>query len=298
MKSKKLFFPAIVLAAAILVMAVFGIVTNIAKKPNITEHDFPFSITYELKGETKTFDGIYSVSFQGIDGYVKATVRQYDGTFTSDHEDADTTMIISDGTEGTIYLHTHFHPDYLMGDPEYDTYFSDMPFAPSLSYNHHETGDSEDPEVLLAHGAKIISWEYPEPIENSFSFSHIARLNSTAVLPFLIVSYLALLVIMIFVKKDGEPVKKWISVVSIIFNFLLALIFAPYAAILGVFSDINGSSASFFHLFMYLAPTITALGVAASVALRRKGFGKSCLLAQLAFPVVYTAILTIAVIFF
>ena len=114
MKSKKSALPAIILVAAIVAMAVYGIVTNLAKKPTIPQHDFPFSITYELNGKTETFEGIYSVSYVGNDGYINATTRQYEGTFISQREDADTSLILSDGMDDAIYLYTNFYPDYLM----------------------------------------------------------------------------------------------------------------------------------------------------------------------------------------
>ena len=50
MKSKKLLLPTIIISVAILAMAVFSVVSNIAQKPTITKGEFPFSITYELDG--------------------------------------------------------------------------------------------------------------------------------------------------------------------------------------------------------------------------------------------------------
>ena len=40
MKNKKLFLPAMILAAAILVIAVYSVVSSIAQKPAITEGEF------------------------------------------------------------------------------------------------------------------------------------------------------------------------------------------------------------------------------------------------------------------
>ena len=50
MKKHKLFLPILILVIALLAMAVCAVVSNIALKPTITEHEFPFSITYELDG--------------------------------------------------------------------------------------------------------------------------------------------------------------------------------------------------------------------------------------------------------
>ena len=281
MKSKKLALPAIILVAAIVAIAVYGTITNIAKKPTIPQHDFLFAITYELNGKTETFEGVYSVSYVGNDGYVDATTRQYEGTFTSNREDADTTLILSSGMDYSIYLYTNFNPDYLMGDPEYD-YFSDRPFAPQLVYSHFDAGSYDDEQTLLEHGAKLISWEYPEPIENTFVFSHIAHLNGTAVVPFAVIAAVALLAVLVFVKKETAVSKQRIDKISVILNFVIALVFVPFATIGGAFSDINGSSAGLAHQMLYLTPAVTLLGLAVSVTLRRKGFGKGGFIAQFA----------------
>ena len=280
MRSRKLSLTPIILAVAVVLMAAYGIVTNIAKKPTITQHDFPFSITYELDGKTETFEGIYTAFYVGNGGYVDATIRQYDGTFTSNREDANTGVILRHDEDGTIYLHTRLYPDYLMGDPEYDTYFDTYPYAPMLTYNNFELGDFEDEQTLLEQGARIISWEYPEPIVNSFEFSHIAHLNGNAVLPFVIIAALALLAVLIFDKKDPLLPKHWTQKVSILINILLLVLFVPFATVVGFLSDINGSSGNFVHVLFYVLPSVTILSLAASVGLRRKGHTLGCFIAS------------------
>lgn len=52
MKANKLFLPTVILTVAIFVMAVYSVVSSVAKKPTITEQEFRFQIVYELDGET------------------------------------------------------------------------------------------------------------------------------------------------------------------------------------------------------------------------------------------------------
>ena len=287
MRSRKLTLPALILAAAIVAMAVYGVVTNIAKQPTIPQHDFPFSITYELDGKIETFEGIYSVSYVGNGGYIDATIRQYEGTFISNREDANTGLILRENKDGTIYLHTRLYPDYLMGDPEYDSYFDTYPYAPVLTYSNFELGDFEDEQTLAEQGARLISWEYPDPIVNSFKFSHIAHLNGNVVIPFVIIAAVALLAVLIVVKKDSLVPKHRLDKVSILLNVLLAVCFVPFTTIIGWLSDINGSSGNFLHQLFYLVPAITTLGLAASVSLRRKGFIKGCFIVSLIGPGIF-----------
>ena len=298
MKTNKLTLPIIILAVAVASMAIFGIATNIARKPKIAEHEFPFSITYELKGKTETFEGVYAVSYTGNGGYTKETTRQYEGKFVTNREDANTSMILSlenEGKDGTIYLHTHLHADYLMGDPAYD-YFTDYAYAPMIVYTDPDYVDHEDAETVLKHGAKLISWEYPEPIENTFVFSHIAPISSDVVLPFVVIAALALLAMIVLVKKEQELPKSKINLVSVILNVVIAVAAVPYSAAVGYLSDINGSTGELIHQLLYVLPAMMVLGLAASVALRRKGYGKGSLIVQLVAPGVEAIILALMLI--
>ena len=63
MKSKKISLSALILIVAVLVAAVYSAVSSIAKKPTITEGEFPFSITYELDGETVTINDVYEACY-------------------------------------------------------------------------------------------------------------------------------------------------------------------------------------------------------------------------------------------
>ena len=297
MRSRKSMLPTIILSIAIIAMAVYGTVTNIAMQPTIPQHDFPFSITYELDGKIETFEGIYSVSYVGNGGYIDATIRRYEGTFISNREDANTGLILRDNKDGTIYLHTRLYPDYLMGDPEYDTYFNTYPYAPVLTYTNFELGDFEDEQTLLEHGARLISWEYPEPIVNSFKFSHIAHLNGNVVVPFVIIAVVALLAVLIFVKRDPLQPKRRMEKFSTLLNGLLAMFFVPFITVVSLLSDINGSSANILHQMFYLLPAISTLALAASVSLRRKGSTKGCFIASLIGPAMFAVMLLFSAFF-
>ena len=281
MKTKKQLLPIIILVTAVLAMTVFGVVTNVAKKPTITEMDFPFSITYEYNGETITIDDVYSARFTKNDGYVQVTGRQYDGYITELGEGGGASYILRDDPKGSIYLHTNFYADYLMGDPAYE-YFTYEAFEPTLLYYDAEYNEYTDEQTLAELGIKLIDWEYPEPIENSFVFSHIAHLSGAVVIPFLIIAVLALLAVIIFVKKEKDYTRRPIDTISIVLNFIISFTCVPFFTIYGIFSDINGSSGEFAHQLGYTLPALTVLGLASSVSLRRKGYRKGSFFAQFA----------------
>ena len=285
MKSKKLSLSSLIIISAFALMLLYALLSGIAKKPAITQMDFPFSISYELNGEIVTIQDVYTARFTGNGGYVDLAERRYEGFIQSDPESGGSSYILREGEDGSISLHANFHPDYMLGDNKYDYYVS-YPFEPHLSYYDPELGDFEDEQTLLKKGVRLISWEYPEPVENSFVFSHIVLLCGMDVLPLLGIGLLALLAVLIFVKKQGTA-KTGPDRVGIVCNFALVLLFLPFATIVATFSDIMGSSEALDRQLLYIVPAITALGVAASISLRRKGKSLAALLAQFVGPLIF-----------
>ena len=291
MKNKKLFLPTIILAVAILATVVYSVVSSIAFKPTVTEGEFPFSITYELDGERVTIEDVYKAHYVKNDGYADTKSRIYAGELKSSGED-DTLYTLKKDENTRVELWTRFYADYLMGDPEYD-YFDDETFEPKIYYYDENEIEYYDEETLAAQGVKLISFEYPTPIENSFVFSHISHFSGAVVLPTLLISLLALIAIIIFVKKEKELEYKAVDIVSIILNFVIGFTLIPFVTILGVFIDIEGGGPELYYQIMYFVPAVSILCIAASVALRRKGYGKSSLITQFIGPAIFVLYLLI-----
>lgn len=291
MKNKKLFIPTIILIAAILASATYMVISSIAKKPTTTEGEFLFSITYELDGETVTINDVYRARFVKNDGFANTKSRMYVGEIGNRGEN-NTIYILKEDENTCVELRTNFYPDYLMGDPEYD-YFDEEAFEPQIYYYDAEGQEYSDEETLLAQGIKLIGFEYPTPIENSLVFSHISYLSSAVVLPTLIIALLALVAIIIFVKKDKELKYKAIDIVSLVLNFVIGFALIPYVSIAAMLIDINGGGPDFYYQVFYFFPLIFVLCIAASIALRRKGYGVKALVTELIGPVVFALFLVV-----
>ena len=291
MKNKKLFLPAIILAAAILVIAVYSVVTSIAFKPTVTEGEFPFSITYELDGETVTVEDVYKARYTGNGGYADSKGRCYEGGIEGLGE-GDTVYTLKKDGNTRVELWTHFYADYLMGDSEYD-YFDDEAFEPRIYYYDANETEYSDEETLAEQGVKLTSFEYPTPIENSLVFSHISYLSGAVVLPALLIALLALISIIIFVRKEKELKYKAIDVISIVLNFVIGFTLIPFTAIVGVFIDIEGGGPELYYQATYFIPTVITLCTAVSVALRRKGHRVKSLIAELTGPAVFAVYLLV-----
>jgi hypothetical protein len=288
MKNKKLFLPVIIIVVTILAIAAYSVISNIAQKPAVTEKEFPFSITYELNGEKVTISDVYKVRFDRNDGYADSKTRVYVGEIGNMGE-GNTVYTLKKDENTRVELSTNFYPDYLMGDAEYD-YFDDEAFEPQIYYYDAEEQEYSDEETLSAQGVKLISFEYPTPIENSFVFSHISYFSGAIVLPTLIIALLSLVAIIIFVRKEKELTYKTIDIVSIIFNVIICVTLVPFVSLAAMLIDINGGGPELYRQVLYFLPSFSVLCIATSVALRRKGCKVTSLISGLigpAFFVVY-----------
>ena len=291
MKNKKLFLSAIILAAAILATAAYSVISSIAKKPAVTEGAFPFSITYELDGETVTIDEVYKVRYVRNGGYADTKSRIYVGEI-GDMGEGNTVYTLKKDANTRVELWTYFFPDYLMGDPAYD-YFDDKAFEPNLYYYDSDEIEYHDEETLAAQGVKLISFEYPTPIENKMVFSHISYFSGEVVLPTLLIALLALIAVIIFVRKEKELKYKAVDIVSIVLNCILGIVYLAFVTMAALLIDVEGGSPGFSHQVLYFIPSFSLLCIAASVALRRKGYGVKSLIVGLAGPAAFAVYLII-----
>lgn len=286
MKNKKLFLPSVILAVAIVLMAAFALVSSIALKPTVTEAEFDVSITYELDGETVVIDETYKAYYTGNGGYTNSKGRNYSGKLGNFEEDA-RLIVLKEENGGRIELNTNIFPDYMMGDAEEHDYYTYEPFAPQLLYYDSTEQEFTDEETLLEHGAKLVDWEYAEPIENSFVFSHISIADSAVVFPSVIIAVVAWIAVLCLVKKNADYERKPLDVVSTVFNFIIGLTAVPFFAFVSYFADALGDNESIFNQIFYYTAAATMLSIAASVALRRKGYKKTGFAVQFAVPLAF-----------
>ena len=288
MKRYKLFLPTIILVAAIMLTMISAFIAGIALKPTVTESEFPFSITYELDGETVTINDVYKARYKENKKY---KYRTYIGEIGNLGEDNTIYTLKTDET-GRIELWTHFYPDYLMGDAWYD-YFDEEAFEPRIYYYDAEENEFYDRETLSEQGVKLISFEYPEPIENSMAFSHIIIPESEVVVPAIIIAFLAMLATIIFVKKDNDYISMPINTITVVFNFVIGFIVFPFFTTFAGLLEAMGDVGDIMNLVIYLLPALSLLCITASIALRRKLYGKSALIVQFISPAVFVVILFI-----
>lgn len=143
-------------------------------RPEIKNGEFDFLVTYEYKGETKTVSGVYVCKYAGtswaLDG---GSHRDWEGYIKGGEIEEQTVLdTYEDGDE--LILVIELAPEYFMGDYYEELYGKPVPYVMIADYTDY--GDYEglgfihEPEAVEAIcGARIISYEYDEPIVNTFT---------------------------------------------------------------------------------------------------------------------------------
>ena len=161
-----------ILGAFLLAVMLVGTMTgcgSMVSRPQIKEGEFDFSVTYEFNGETKTETGVYVCEYAGRSWYLDGGwSRDWKGYIKGGTQD--NAIVIGTTEDGyLVELNLAVDPEYFMGDFA-EGYYDDP--EPYISIKVVEDGGlwfmCEPSEVEEYCGAKIISYEYDEPIENSF----------------------------------------------------------------------------------------------------------------------------------
>jgi hypothetical protein len=260
---------------------------NIILTPTVTEHDFHYAVTYKLNGETKTLEGVYTCR---LDGYIDGDNprdRYYTGEYTVNGQATPWqayTIAQKDGAE--LYIVTLFNNSYLMGDTKDQDYrpFLDAPYLEALDNEGYPYDETTMPSEFTA---EIISWEYPEPIENTFVFRGFSILHTGSMLAMLVVGLLVILACMIFVKRDKAVPYKVLDKLSIVLNFIVCLAALPFITFTAALLPITLSRDGLLYQIYLCIPALTAFTVAVSIALRRRGFTKSGFFIQFVGPVLF-----------
>ena len=140
--------------------------------PEVDNGEFDFSVTYEINGETKTVSGVYVCEYNGTDWALDGGYHRDWNGYVKGNPAEDRYKIGETDDGGDIYICLGVYPEYFMGDEE--TGGKEIP-APwiTVQYPYDENGGvnifNDATEIEESFGAKIISYNYAEPIENSFA---------------------------------------------------------------------------------------------------------------------------------
>ena len=287
MKNKSFKLPIIIIAIGIIIAIAASLLVSIRKTPTVTNQDFDFSITYKLDGETKTINGVYSSRFTGFGGNgIDPLCRYYEGTYKVEGEDdGDRCFTIAEKEGYKLYIVALLNDYYLMGDKENESYdsYTEGPTLEAEDKDGNQYGETEIPDIF---DAEIVSFEYPEPIENTFSFAGFSGLSATNTGVMTLVGILTLILCMIFVRKGDSIEYRALDKIGIVLNFAAMLFALPFIYITAIFIQAFQMGPDWIYQAYLCVPQIIPFSIAASLSLRRKGFRKSGFFIQFLAPAI------------
>jgi hypothetical protein len=287
MKNKSLKLPMMIIAIGIIIAIAASLLVSIQKTPTVTNQDFDFSITYKLDGETKTINGVYSIRFTGFGGEgIDPLCRYYEGTYKVEGEDdGDRCFTIAEKDGYTLYIVALLNDYYLMGDEENESYdsYAEEPTLEAEDKDGMQYGEEELPDFF---DAEIVSFEYPEPIENTFRFAGISGLYVVNTGVMILVGILTLILCMILVKKGDGIQYGALDQIGIALNFIAVLFVLPILYIASIFVQAYKMGPDWIYQAYLCIPLIIPFSVAASLSLRRNGFRKSGFFIQFLAPAI------------
>ena len=258
------------------------------QKPAVERQEFPFTITYSYQGKTETISDVYVAEYVRAPKYIGDAPVAWKG-YVKDKDRLESDFYRIAEEDGKAFsINLNLEPGYIMGDPRY----AGTVCQPTAVY-HGFDGENEfvmtDPAELKQLGISVIGWEYPYPLENSFSFGGISMSSQATILTSAI-AVAALLACMIVIKKRPRVKYGRLDKISAVFNFVVALVAFPFILITSALSEIV-ADASIRQQMLYLAPAVTVMFVAASVTLRRRGHRYVSFLIQFAGPAFFRLLL-------
>ena len=289
MKTKKFLLPTIFLVLTIIAYIASTLIFCYTTKPEISEGEFPFSITYEYNGETTTLSGVYKCEFASSHTIFGIHERYWSGESIIEYDgEYDTPNIIYRDDTMSLSVHEHMIAGYFMGDPLHKDSYTDYGYSvPSPYVEYYDYVNDiyiveEDYEDVLPEELdfKIIDYTYAEPIENSFSFSGI-EYEADNISIFVLITLVFLVLCLIFVRKDKEYKYSLVDKLGIGFNFAVGILAIPFITLMCFLHGIFGSD-NIISQIVYNIPPFSIICLALSVVFRRKQFKKTGLVIQFA----------------
>ena len=290
MKNRSLKLPIIIIAIGIVIAIAASLLVSMQKAPTITNQDFDFSITYKLDGETKTINGVYSSRFTGFGANgVDPLCRYYEGTYKVEGEDDDRCFTIAEKDGYELYIVALLNDCYLMGDEENESYDS-YTEGPTLEAEDKDGNQYDETDLPDVFDAEIVSFEYPEPIENTFCFAGFSGLYVINTGVMILIGILTLILCMVFVKKGDGVEYGVLDKIGIVLNIVAVLFALPIVYIASVFVQAYPTGPDWIYQAYLCIPQVIPFSIAASLSLRRKGFRKSGFFVQFLAPAVEVVI--------
>lgn len=293
MKIKNSRLPLVIIAVGVILTVLLYLLTAVKQSPTVTEADFELTVNYKLDGVEKTYVSKYTCRFDGHGGILEPRTRCYLGEYADyDANIYGSSYTVQEKNGYRLAIVTDFNSIYLMGDTENEYYDTVMPDPYFVVYDPDGYVYS-DPLILSKFDAEIISWDYPEPIENSFVFSGFAMINETTMLMSILVGILTVIACLVFVKK--ADIYGSLDTVGVVLNFLLAFLALPFMTLVVWLLTAFPTAHDAYYQIHLCVPAVTLFTLAASISFRRLGSSKLGFFIQFTSPAIFIILMAVEI---
>ena len=150
----------------------FSVFMSNPEESEITYGEFPFRITYELKGEVKVIEDVVICEYDGIEDLGTAGKKRKWKSYLESGNERVSLLKEDDSLE---FYFNYGAPENYMGDNQSRRYgeglYYDLSYIPFIKKDNGiqlEDSGMKSEEVWEKYGLRIIEWEYSMPIQNSF----------------------------------------------------------------------------------------------------------------------------------
>ena len=182
----------IILAVTLVVYMIATVMFCYTTKPEVLTGEFPFSITYEYKGETNTLSGVLACEYLGSKTIHREHKRYWNQeTIYHNPDNVENPCVIEQNDEllTTLAVQEHMCAGYFMGDPLHENYYAAYgyegpePYVEYYDYKNEIYLDDENrDEVLESIGFEIVDFTSLVVNNNDTlritAYKHIDRRNS------------------------------------------------------------------------------------------------------------------------
>ena len=289
MNIKEFKLPIIILSIGLILMLAAYMLTSVVLVPTITSHDFAFSVTYRYNGEVQTLENVCRCYYGASESDVAPLERWFYTDILDQGLDQHAyayTFAEQDGYD--LCIVTYFNAWYMMGDTTSESYDEGVEEPYFIAYDAEGVAYEEE-GMLSQFDVEILSWDYPEPIENTFNFVGFSSLYEGNTLAMLFVILLLLVACAIFVRKDPVVLYTTLDKVSLGFNFVIGIVCVPFFTLVSILALAFQIGPNWLYQVTLSTPLITAFSIVLSLVFRRKELTRTGFFIQFVGPVLFIA---------
>jgi len=135
-------------------------------KPEVTYGEFPFRLEYKINGELVIIEDVVICEFDGFGwNEMRGKYRKWTSHLSNSKKESAVLIIVDEKVKIYCYVGS---AEYYMGDEKWPELRPLTPRFVPIKNNPNDMNVYQIDEFIEKYGLKLISWEFTDPIVNTF----------------------------------------------------------------------------------------------------------------------------------